>query len=411
MRKGRKMLQAIGASEKNFRTSLLIAVLFLIIGGLVFVMEKREDTASAGYLERGDYGSGSYSETLNAAIGGEQKEVEVEVGAREYSDSEVSGFLEEACGKLEKAVLGEMKAGHVDRNLNLMTEMEGLPVDISWVTTPPDIMDYEGIIADDVPDGGTRVRAEAEISCQGEIRNRVLVLTVFPRILTEEETLQKEVRKAVESQDASDEKLTLPKTIGGRSVSWSGTGGSSGLAIAALGILAALAYLFSQKESSRRAEEKKRAQMMLDYPHIISKLTLLLNAGMSMRKAFEKMTEDYRRTLKRGGRRREGFEEIARTYLEMEKGIPEVEAYEHLGNRTPLVKYRTLSAILIQNLKRGSRELILLLEQEAAAAFEERKKQARVLGEEAGTKLLLPMFLMLLVVIAILMVPAFVKFT
>lgn len=70
MRKGRKLLQSIGASEKNFRTSLLIAVLFLIIGGLVFVMEKREDTASAGYLERGDYGSGSYSETIRARLCG-----------------------------------------------------------------------------------------------------------------------------------------------------------------------------------------------------------------------------------------------------------------------------------------------------------------------------------------------------
>ena len=40
-------------------------------------------------------------------------------------------------------------------------------------------------------------------------------------------------------------------------------------------------------------------------------------------------------------------------------------------------------------------------------SFEERKARARRLGEEAGTKLLLPMFLMLAEVLVIVVVPAF----
>ena len=42
-----------------------------------------------------------------------------------------------------------------------------------------------------------------------------------------------------------------------------------------------------------------------------------------------------------------------------------------------------------------------LLKLESIQAFEERKAQAKRLGEEAGTKLLLPMFLMLAVVLVI----------
>ena len=38
---------------------------------------------------------------------------------------------------------------------------------------------------------------------------------------------------------------------------------------------------------------------------------------------------------------------------------------------------------------------------------EERKNQVKKLGEEAGTKLLLPMFLMLAVVLVIVIIPAF----
>ena len=51
-----------------------------------------------------------------------------------------------------------------------------------------------------------------------------------------------------------------------------------------------------------------------------------------------------------------------------------------------------------------------LLEQEAADAMEERKTLARKLGEEAGTKMLMPLILMLGIVIAIIMVPAMLSF-
>ena len=72
--------------------------------------------------------------------------------------------------------------------------------------------------------------------------------------------------------------------------------------------------------------------------------------------------------------------------------------------------YKGLSILLIQNLKKGGKGLLQLLEQEAQAAFEARKRQARVEGEKAAVKLLLPMGMMLLVVLIILMVPAFLSF-
>ena len=61
---------------------------------------------------------------------------------------------------------------------------------------------------------------------------------------------------------------------------------------------------------------------------------------------------------------------------------------------------------MTQNLRKGTRGLGLLLEQEAADAFEERKNLAKKYGEEAGTKLLLPMMIMFGIVVAVIMVPA-----
>lgn len=51
-----------------------------------------------------------------------------------------------------------------------------------------------------------------------------------------------------------------------------------------------------------------------------------------------------------------------------------------------------------------------MLEREALEAWEERKRKARVLGEAAATKLLVPMIMMLAVVMAVVMIPAFLSF-
>ena len=50
------------------------------------------------------------------------------------------------------------------------------------------------------------------------------------------------------------------------------------------------------------------------------------------------------------------------------------------------------------------------MEQEAESALEDRKALAKKMGEEAGTKMLLPLMMMLGIVIAIIMVPAILSF-
>ncbi|MDE7233218.1 MAG: secretion protein F, partial [Lachnospiraceae bacterium] len=66
---------------------------------------------------------------------------------------------------------------------------------------------------------------------------------------------------------------------------------------------------------------------------------------------------------------------------------------------------------LSQNIRKGSNDLLRLLGQEADTAFAERKNLAKKLGEEAGTKLLIPMMMMLCIVMVIIMIPAYFSFT
>ena len=104
------------------------------------------------------------------------------------------------------------------------------------------------------------------------------------------------------------------------------------------------------------------------------------------------------------------YEEIYRVANELESGVSEGTAYEHFSLRCRSQQYTRLVTLLSQNLRKGNSGLLPLLHEESKKALAERMDHARKRGEEAGTKLLLPMMLMLVIVMVIIMIPAYLSF-
>ena len=147
--------------------------------------------------------------------------------------------------------------------------------------------------------------------------------------------------------------------------------------------------------------------LALDYADVVYQLMVYIGAGLTVRKAWECIVENYeRRKESHKGRIRPAYEEMAQTLRQIRYGEPEGKAMEAFGRRCGLQPYMKLSSLLEQNRRTGTKNLQQLLEQEMSAAWEEQKHAARRLGEEAGTRLLIPLFLMLIVVMVIIMVPA-----
>lgn len=177
--------------------------------------------------------------------------------------------------------------------------------------------------------------------------------------------------------------------------------------LAILGGCIVLLWILSKRQKSAEKEKKRRELLKKDYPELISKLLLLLQAGLVSRSAFKRIAEDYRKDLAAGKAERPAFEEVRLLCAEMEKGIGEEEAYVRFGRRCVLPSYRTLSVLLVQNMKKGGDALPETLETEIVQAQEEKKRSARVEGEKASIRLLLPMGMMLVVVLAVMIIPAF----
>ena len=162
-----------------------------------------------------------------------------------------------------------------------------------------------------------------------------------------------------------------------------------------------------ESETKKKEESKRQQQMLLDYPEIVSKLSLLLGAGMNLTLAWEKIAFDYRdKRQKQAVGIRYAYEEMLVALYEIQEGVGELQAIENYGERCGLSAYRKLASLIIQNIRKGAKGMQKLLEEEEREAFEARKARAKKAGEEAGTKLMLPMILMLILVLVILIVPA-----
>ena len=72
--------------------------------------------------------------------------------------------------------------------------------------------------------------------------------------------------------------------------------------------------------------------------------------------------------------------------------------------------YRKLSTLLIQAFSKGAREAGVLMGTAEEEAFRYRIDRAKKDGEEAATKLLFPMVVLLVVIMAMVMFPAILRF-
>lgn len=394
------------------KTAICLAVLFV---GTVFgaaakfsAMEKivlRED----GTVARGSYREGPQKIDIETDYGQQQMDFQVEVEPKRLTEEEAERLFEDLIEKLPEYVLGSNDSlQNVSHDLNLKEMYEGFPIAVQWASNNP------GRISDSGQIFSLEEEAEVTLSFRltygGQERNGELAVILKPPALAEEDLLHMELQEVLrESQNGSlsRDEWQLPSEWRGESIRWRQVVEDNGLILWAVAIVTAVAvFLFLDRDLHEQLE-KRRKILRREYPEIVHKLVLFVGAGMTIRGAFQKIAGDYEAKRSEGGRASPAYEEILYTCRELRSGISEGLCYEHLGKRAGLQEYIRLSALLAQNLKRGSSTLLERLRDEAEKAAQERLQESKKMGEEAGTKLLVPMVLMLAVVMAIIMIPAF----
>lgn len=144
--------------------------------------------------------------------------------------------------------------------------------------------------------------------------------------------------------------------------------------------------------------EKKSTQILSDFADVASKLALLVNAGMIMKEAWEKVAYTGESEL---------YQEMQRVCVNMHNGMSEVDAYTEFGSRCTSPEIKKFTSTLVQGLVKGNRELVEMIKQQSREIWEAKRHRVKQQGEKAASKLLIPICIMFIGIIIMIIIPIF----
>lgn len=168
--------------------------------------------------------------------------------------------------------------------------------------------------------------------------------------------------------------------------------------IALVVLLLALFLAFYIEYDKNDKVEKRREEILKDFPHALSQMALLTNAGMPLRETIETTAKSEGGIL---------YKELRVLTDDIKNGIPDYEALHSFADRCGVDEVRKLSGLIIQNVKKGSTGLADALMELSNEVWRNRTAQVRELGEKASSRLLVPILIIFGGIMVMVVVPIF----
>lgn len=163
--------------------------------------------------------------------------------------------------------------------------------------------------------------------------------------------------------------------------------------------LALIGFLIFNVVYDKNTKINERHESILrDFPHMLSQMALLINAGMPLRDAIGVASKKEVGVL---------YEEMRTLNDDIKNGVPEYEAMREFADRCGVDEVRKLSSLIVQNVKKGSSELAAAMMDLSDEVWRRRTSQVREQGEKASSKLLIPILIIFGGIIVMVVVPIF----
>ena len=395
----------------KFRLILLV----LFVGPFRTLMFSVKSALEAGSpmdgLSRGQVGEGEQEVLLSAQIGKEKEQVSVLVAERLLTETELEGLVEECLQEVERLMLAENSAPEdIQTQLYLPEILEGYPFEIQWKSSDTELIENDGELGQVAGREGEWVSLKA-VLYYGEKRFEKEFLLQLGQV-KREESLSGRLKEAIINKDLEskyEEKLPLPEELDGEKIIWKRVQENKGVMFLGLTLLATVGVFFLQDKDLHDKVGERKTLLKLAYPGIVNKFVLYMGAGMTVRGSFLKIATDYQSGR---GKKEENpaYDEMLYSCHELSAGVSEGLVYERFGKRSGLQEYARFVTMLGQNLKKGNSALLIRLKEEADKAMQEKLQLRKKMGEEAETKLLVPMIMLMGIVMLLVMLPAFTSF-
>lgn len=407
----------------KLKYSMYIIIIGIFVAVAIYINANKQSIISDGLIQRNTYMMGDKNITLKYKSDViEDGDISFNVSERKYTDEELNDMYPEFEDELIKKIIGKNEsADYVTSDLCFTKTLSGYPFKIKYKTDKPSILTSDGIIKQDnlhnYPNAqnniGVKVKITSNISYENFEQELVFYVCIYENKLSDSELFIKTLNEslAVENDYTKEsEYYVLPKTINGQRISFYEPKDMTAIYLGFASLIVAILIYFLKDQELEKAVKHREDEFRYEYPRLINKFTLFYNAGMPVKSIWIKICKEYLDEKKHHADRKYLYEEMLFTLKNIENGMREVDAYDDFAKRINLNEYSVFINLIIQAVQLGKKDLVEKMKTECENAFIERKNNAKRLLEEAGTKMLVPMFMMLAVVFIIILFPAFSSF-
>lgn len=397
---------------ENIRNPCRILLVFCLLGCLSEAAGMLGDNKMAmGEIVRKEPGEGDREAEAFVYLYEEDTEypITLTIEERKYHKEEEEQLLAGAKEEIAQTFCGaNASMDQIKTEPMIFETYQNGKVSAEWLFSREEIISPEGKIQQQALGvGAEEVEAVVSLSCGEAEELYRFSFSVIPEKKSKKDLIMTAIQKQIEQQSQTEAVVKLPNKINGQKISWREAGAVQSTELFGLGILAAVTAAYVKREQEEKEKQKRKHNLLAAYPEFVSKLSLLLGAGMTISTALRKINQMHQQKKRKGNGRDAVYEELYQMVCKMDNGMGELRAYQEFAEQCDIRPYRKLISLLISGQKTGGGKLLEQLNEEAERVFTERKNAARKFGEEAGTKMLLPMLMMLVIVMGIVTIPAF----
>ncbi|RXZ84750.1 type II secretion protein F [Paenibacillaceae bacterium] len=186
--------------------------------------------------------------------------------------------------------------------------------------------------------------------------------------------------------------------LGGAMLGWL----SAESAIFPIGAVLALLLPVAKLRDLRQQVERRRQDILLALPDLLSKLMLLVGAGETVTRALLRCASPAADEERRGPLQLE----LQKTCNELANGEAFHHALESFSKRCAVQEVSIFTVTLLLNYRRGGERFVLSLRDLSYTLWEKRKAVARARGEEASSKLVFPLVALFFIMMVLVGAPA-----
>ena len=407
-------------AESFLMMQILTLVVVIMAGLLLILAMKMQEVGGSDEIvvTRNRFGQGDKKVPLILRKGKEGREEKYEwiLSEAQMSRQEKEQYADRFFRKLKKKVLEKNRSwSAVDQPLDFLDSLSGYPFEISYR-----VEDAEAILLD----GSLGPRASmlspdeslaTKIQVTAEYGDWTLERTWNVKLVSQKESgsrdpfaKMKDYLTQLNHQDSRAKEITLSGRWKGYQICTERPYGDLRLLIGLI-ILAGAALPGIRIWKISQQGDLTKKQMEKDFSSIVHRLALYMGSGLSFMSTVDRISKDYIRRREKQGKRY-AFEKILAMDRQMKAGVSQTRACRNWGDQFRGTGYQKLALILIQSFTRSTREARAMMDKEEAEAFRSNVDRARKEGEEASTKLLFPMIIMLAEVTLLVMLPAILQF-